>query len=436
MVGVIYDKWLSMGGDSCNLGLPISDSTHVQKGSPFAGDFNAGYFNNFEKGSIYSCSYGAFAIWGAIRDKWTELGRENSVLGFPVTDECGNPDNIGRYNDFEFGSVYWSPQTGACALWGNVGGKWAALGWESGWLGYPTTDQCVTPDGYGRYAHFQGGSIYWTPATGACAIHKKIRNCWERTGWEQGYLGYPINDSIDSYGSALGMFQGGSISWTALSDAVDSSPYKILSFSVERLFCHEETGVDDLWLSNPSDEPIISAVGFDEYLNTYHSGQIPLYDVDTGDSFGIYQALCNFPLTNPGWSKTFIVIVLCAEDEGGDGLDGLSQIQQQIAETAKSEITKALTTAGVTGVATLIGVEVGGVLGAGIGAVIGAIAGYLVGEVIDYIMKQFGEQWFPAQQSIITLPTIHGQSVRQTETLDFQIEGGHYDIDVAWKMLK
>ena len=52
------------------------------------------------------------------------------------------------------------------------------LGWERSFLGYPLTDETATPDGVGRYNHFQGGSIYWTPATGAHEVHGAIRGQW------------------------------------------------------------------------------------------------------------------------------------------------------------------------------------------------------------------------------------------------------------------
>lgn len=56
---------------------------------------------------------------------------------------------------------------------GNVGGrirdKRGDLGWENAALGYPVTDELTTPDGKGKYNHFQNGSIYYSPA-GGCAL--------------------------------------------------------------------------------------------------------------------------------------------------------------------------------------------------------------------------------------------------------------------------
>ncbi|WP_367279215.1 hypothetical protein [Methanosarcina sp.] len=41
-------------------------------------------------------------------------------------------------------------------------------------LGQATTEEQVCIDGVGHYQHFQGGSIYWSPATGAHEIHGAI----------------------------------------------------------------------------------------------------------------------------------------------------------------------------------------------------------------------------------------------------------------------
>ena len=49
---------------------------------------------------------------------------------------------------------------------------------------YPVNDETATPGGgVGRYNHFQCGSIYWKPATGAHEVHGAIRNLWAGMGW-------------------------------------------------------------------------------------------------------------------------------------------------------------------------------------------------------------------------------------------------------------
>ncbi|NAZ87668.1 hypothetical protein GTR00_16425, partial [Kineococcus sp. T90] len=40
-----------------------------------------------------------------------------------------------------------------------------------GFLGEPLTPEVRTPNGKGAYVAFQGGSIYWSPWTGAREVH-------------------------------------------------------------------------------------------------------------------------------------------------------------------------------------------------------------------------------------------------------------------------
>ena len=54
-------------------------------------------------------SAGAFEVHGAIREKYLALGAEASILGYPRTNETGTPDGTGRYNHFQAGSIYWTP---------------------------------------------------------------------------------------------------------------------------------------------------------------------------------------------------------------------------------------------------------------------------------------------------------------------------------------
>ncbi|GCE23058.1 LGFP repeat-containing protein [Dictyobacter kobayashii] len=177
---------------------------------------NTGFFQNFSNGwSIFwSPVTGAHEVHGDIRAKWAEFNYERGFLGYPVSDETGAPDGIGRYNHFQGGSIYWSPSTGAHEVHGDIRGKWAELGWERSFLGYPVTDETGAPDGIGRYNHFQGGSIYWSPSTGAHEVHGDIRGKWAELGWERSFLGYPVSDEHDCPPGRCSDFQNGTISWT------------------------------------------------------------------------------------------------------------------------------------------------------------------------------------------------------------------------------
>jgi uncharacterized protein with LGFP repeats len=163
---------------------------------------------------------------GAIERKYDELGGPHGFLGYPVDEGAGSEemdtfDGRGRVRDYQGGSIYWTPQTGAHELHGAIRVKWAQLPGDPGFLGYPITDELGTPDGHGRYNHFEGGSIYWTPETGAHEVHGAIRDKWASMGWERSRLRYPTSDekiAPDGH-ERYSLFQGGSIHWTPESGA-------------------------------------------------------------------------------------------------------------------------------------------------------------------------------------------------------------------------
>ena len=184
-----------------------------------------GQYQHYQGGSIYwHPSTGAHFVRREIRKKWKALGWEKSILGYPKRDERETPDKEGRYNHFQYGSIYWHPKTGAHEIHGDIWKKWRDLGWETGYLGYPTTDERKTPDTVGRHHTFRGGSIYWTPGTGAQAVHPLILKEWGRHKCELGFLGYPIESTLKSGSKNLAnKFQGGEIRLSATSKTADTS---------------------------------------------------------------------------------------------------------------------------------------------------------------------------------------------------------------------
>ncbi len=157
-------------------------------------------------------------VVGEIEKKYNAIGGCGSVVGAPVMAEQGTPDGIGRYSVFERGSIYWTPQLGAFEVHGQIRDEWAQVGWEAGVLGYPISDETTPPDGVGRYNVFERGSIYWTPQTGAHEVHGRIRDAWAKAGWEAGALGYPTSDEYAAGSLRRSDFQQGSITWDPATD--------------------------------------------------------------------------------------------------------------------------------------------------------------------------------------------------------------------------
>src|SRR5699024_11017958 len=101
-------------------------------------------------------------------------------LGDCVTAEYDVPG--GRAQDFTSGRVFWSEATGAKIVAGAIGGEYQQAGGPGGALGMPTTNEAATPNTPGRFNHFQNGSIYWSPQTGAHMVTGPIRDTWSDMG--------------------------------------------------------------------------------------------------------------------------------------------------------------------------------------------------------------------------------------------------------------
>jgi len=210
----IDSKYESLGGSTGFLGSPTGPETMASDG--------LGRYRHYQYGTIFwHPSTGAHEIHGGIRQKWADLGWERSFLRYPVTDECATPapNPNGRYNHFQGGSIYWHPNIGAHEIHGGIRQKWADLGWERSFLGFPTTDECATPapNPSGRYNHFKGGSIYWHPDIGAFEVHGAIRDLWAANGWERVRYGFPITNETQMNPQDNGRFsrfQNGTIGWT------------------------------------------------------------------------------------------------------------------------------------------------------------------------------------------------------------------------------
>jgi hypothetical protein len=220
----IQAKYQSLGGSASFLGSPTGGEQSIA----------GGLEQDYSQGSIYwSQSTGAHEVHGSIWGHYKALGGPSSILGFPTTDETGTPDGVGRFNHFAGppgwgGSIYWTPSTGAHEVHGAIRAKWASLGWETSFLGYPTTDETRTPDGVGRFNHFSskdgwGASIYWTPSTGAWSIHGAIRAKWASLGWERSCLGYPVSDEFAIPGGRQSNLQHGFITYSFSSRQANSS---------------------------------------------------------------------------------------------------------------------------------------------------------------------------------------------------------------------
>jgi GH25 family lysozyme M1 (1,4-beta-N-acetylmuramidase) len=194
----------------------------AQLGTPIAAAYTVagGQVRDFQNGTIYySATTGTHLVQSAILARYRALGGPAGTLGFPLTDQLVASNGVGRYNDFSGkggSSIYWSATTGAHAVQGAIRTHWTALGGPTGFLGYPITDETATRGVGGLYNGFAGagGAITWTSALGAREIHGLIRQRWAALGSETGRLGWPTSDTYAIAGGGRGQnFVHGKVTW-------------------------------------------------------------------------------------------------------------------------------------------------------------------------------------------------------------------------------
>jgi uncharacterized protein with LGFP repeats len=364
--GAIWALYQSLGGPDSFLEFPTSDETGCRDG--------VGRFSHFVGGSIYwTPDTGAHEVHGAIHDKWRSLGFEQSPVGYPTTDESPCPDGVGRFNHFTGGSIYWTPQAGAHEVHGAIHQKWSELGWETSFLGYPTTDE--TPDSYGtgRFNDFQGGSVYWSAQSGAHEVHGAIRDEWKSLGAERSDLGYPTSDETWSVDAARNQdirwnkFEHGEIDWTEASGAV---PWpNTYTFTV--------TGMKVMNTRSRHEDTDRTSVSVAVGNGPAETQTKDLGDVNNGD-YEIGLTVGPVTVENRDVGIAFNYLILNA---GNASWDDVNKKLKDAGGTLAQAGAKAATEA----VGTAVGATVGTAVMPVIGSAIGAIAGWIAGEVVGLL---------------------------------------------------
>ncbi|MCU1517084.1 MAG: SCP-like extracellular [Pseudarthrobacter sp.] len=200
----IQNKYLAVGGAS-TLGRAV--------GPVKTGLAGGGRLQEYELGSIaWSPASGADVIAGSIRWLWQWSGAQNGFLGYPTSDETAAAG--GSHQKFQGGRIAWTPQAGPVYLRGGIAAAWAASGAAASPVRYPIANEKGIPGG--TVQDFQAGQFYWSPDGGSRFITGGIKAKWESFGSYQGFMGFPTTN--EQYGLRRGGvrqdFQNGVITWT------------------------------------------------------------------------------------------------------------------------------------------------------------------------------------------------------------------------------
>jgi L,D-peptidoglycan transpeptidase YkuD (ErfK/YbiS/YcfS/YnhG family) len=198
-------RWHAQGGLAL-YGYPVTDETAVTGGT--IQKFSSGRFLTWTTKGIQQ-------IWsrGAIGALWRAQG-EAAGLGLPTTAEVCGLTARGCSQFFAHGAVFWSPRTPAQVLKGTIYTRWKAAGAQAGVMGYPTGPRTCGQAAGGCLQRFQGGTVYWSSATGSWISRGGLGARYVRVGATRSSLGYPLANEKCVPGQCIQAFQRGFIGWT------------------------------------------------------------------------------------------------------------------------------------------------------------------------------------------------------------------------------
>ncbi|MFB7877276.1 alpha/beta hydrolase-fold protein [Nocardia sp. NPDC056064] len=212
-------------GANCGLGGAIAGLAQAANwlGGCLSAEYPAaaGVAQDFQHGRVFhSAATGTHAVAGRIGGTYAGVGGAASPLGLPTGDEVGLPDGRGRMQTFEGGSIYWTPETGAQVMRGAFLEEWGKQGYERGPAGYPVAAEAATPSRDGAVQAFEHGPMFYSAPTGAHRVQGFVLDKYAQLGFENSPLGFPVAEEapLKDLGR-YSRFEGGNIYWSPLSGA-------------------------------------------------------------------------------------------------------------------------------------------------------------------------------------------------------------------------
>ncbi|MBW3620884.1 MAG: cell wall-binding repeat-containing protein [Actinobacteria bacterium] len=133
---------------------------------------DGGRLATYQHGLMLStATLGAHYVLAGTAEHYEELGREESVLGFPTADQHALPPGIpGSVAEFQRGAIWASSTTGVHETHGGIHGRYLEEGGAAGWMGLPVTGVQTVLDGRQRSDFASEWSIAYRPSDGSSRL--------------------------------------------------------------------------------------------------------------------------------------------------------------------------------------------------------------------------------------------------------------------------
>ena len=239
--GPINAAWDKLGGSSGVLGVPAEDETYG--GAVVTQKFTGGELSYDTKAKTFSTVppdlAGQLSGLEIPDDPTSAINMARRAAGGPLGPlgaAQGAPYPIGRDGlgqNFAGGKIFYSPETGANVVSGQVLAKYESVGGPEGDLGLPTTSEVdgglATESRMSSFAADDKPVIFWTPDYGAVIVRGAMNAAWEKLGGAAGPLGAPMADQTGSGDVITQRFSGGVISWDRGKNTFSTEPSNLAS---------------------------------------------------------------------------------------------------------------------------------------------------------------------------------------------------------------
>jgi uncharacterized protein with LGFP repeats len=239
--GPINAAWDKLGGSAGRLGVPTEDEAY--RGDVVTQKFTGGELSYDAKSKTFTTVppelAGELAGLEIPDDPTSAINAARRAAGGalgPLGAADGPPypiggDGLGQ--NFAGGKIFYSPETGANVVTGQVLAKYESVGGPEGDLGFPTSDEVdggLAPSSrISTFAAEDKPVIFWTPDYGAVIVRGAMNAAWEKLGGAKGELGAPMADQTENGNVITQRFSGGVVSWDSSTNKFTTEPSNLAS---------------------------------------------------------------------------------------------------------------------------------------------------------------------------------------------------------------
>ena len=239
--GAINAAWDKLGGSAGPVGVPTEDE--VLKGDVVSQKFTGGElsWNRASKQFTTVPPELADQLAGLSipEDATSAINAARRAAGGalgPLGAKQGSQYAIGQDGagqDFAGGKIFYSPDTGANVVSGQVLKKYESVGGPQSDLGFPSSSEAEgglkTGSRVSTFSAKDKPVIFWTPDYGAFIVRGAMNAAWEKLGGAAGPLGPPVADQSENGNVVTQRFTGGEVSWDKKTNKFSTQPANLAS---------------------------------------------------------------------------------------------------------------------------------------------------------------------------------------------------------------